>query len=194
MKKTIPLLAVLGSAAAFAVYKLKQEEKKKIMALDQDLLVDETSADEEACEACDCDEEDEEADASKPKEIKVETGEKPVYSHPEYPNVSDEEYNDISHMNEEAIGKLHEQGDVNENERPIQHTVTFKNQEDMENFKNKVVNKGFVVTKGVSDFELTVLHISSIDSIKLMENVLFIADQAYANHGSYKGWQSKISY
>ncbi|MBS6374184.1 MAG: ribonuclease E inhibitor RraB [Erysipelotrichaceae bacterium] len=191
MKKTIPLLAVLGSAAAFAVYKLKQEEKKKIMALDQDLLVDETSADEEAC---DCDEEDEEADASKPKEIKVETGEKPVYSHPEYPNVSDEEYDDISHMNEEAIGKLHEQGDVNENERPIQHTVTFKNQEDMENFKNKVVNKGFVVTKGVSDFELTVLHISSIDSIKLMENVLFIADQAYANHGSYKGWQSKISY
>ena len=138
--------------------------------------------------------EDEEADRAESTEIKVESTEKPSCSHPEYPNVTDVEYDDIYHMNEEAIGKLHEQGDVNENERPIQHTVTFKNQEDMENFKNKIVNKGFVVTKGVSDYDLTVLHISSIDSMKLMENVLFIADQAYANHGSYKGWQSKISY
>ena len=194
MKKTIPLLAVLGSAAAFAVYKLNQEEKKKIMALDQDLLVDDESADEDTCESCECGDEDEEADRAESTEIKVESTEKPSCSHPEYPNVTDVEYDDIYHMNEEAIGKLHEQGDVNENERPIQHTVTFKNQEDMENFKNKIVNKGFVVTKGVSDYDLTVLHISSIDSMKLMENVLFIADQAYANHGSYKGWQSKISY
>ena len=41
MKKLVPALAILGSAVAFAVYKLKKDEKKKLMELDQGLLVDE---------------------------------------------------------------------------------------------------------------------------------------------------------
>ncbi|MDE6196143.1 MAG: hypothetical protein K2F55_04710, partial [Erysipelotrichaceae bacterium] len=41
MKKLIPALAILGSPVAFAVYKLKKDEKKKLMELDQGLLVDE---------------------------------------------------------------------------------------------------------------------------------------------------------
>ena len=42
--------------------------------------------------------------------------------------------------------------------------------------------------------DLVVLHISSIDKVKLVSNILYLADQAYANNGEYKGWQSKVSY
>lgn len=40
MKKIVPVLAVLGSAVAFAVYKMKKEEQKQLMDLDEGLLKD----------------------------------------------------------------------------------------------------------------------------------------------------------
>ena len=46
MKKIIPALAVLGGVAAFAVYKLKKEEKKHVVDLDQGLLYDEENEDD----------------------------------------------------------------------------------------------------------------------------------------------------
>ena len=71
--------------------------------------------------------------------------------------------------------------------------VHFTTQEDADHFKNTVVNKGFVVSKGDADFDLVVLHISPVDKIKLVANELFLADQAYANHGEYKGWHARVS-
>ena len=41
MKKLIPVLAVLGSAVAFAVYKMKKEEQKQLAELDEGLLEEE---------------------------------------------------------------------------------------------------------------------------------------------------------
>lgn len=46
MKKLIPLLAVAGAAAAYAIYKLKKENEKKIIDLDEELLLDEEDDDE----------------------------------------------------------------------------------------------------------------------------------------------------
>ena len=41
MKKIIPALAVIAGAAALVAYKLKKDEEKQIVDLDQGLLEDE---------------------------------------------------------------------------------------------------------------------------------------------------------
>ena len=45
MKKIFPILAVLGSAAALIAYKMKKEEEKQIIDLDQGLLYDDEPED-----------------------------------------------------------------------------------------------------------------------------------------------------
>ena len=112
----------------------------------------------------------------------------------EYPHLTNTLVEDINQMTQEAMDSLENDGDVHEHERPVQHMVSFGSMEDLDNFKNKVINKGFVITKGEGDMDLVVLHISSIDKVKLVSNILYLADQAYANNGEYKGWQSKVSY
>ena len=87
-----------------------------------------------------------------------------------------------------------QEGDVHENERPVQHSVVFQTAEDMDSFKNEVINKGFVITRGDEDLELIVLHITPIDDVKLMGNILYIAGEAKLHHGKYQGWSSKVIY
>lgn len=112
----------------------------------------------------------------------------------DYPHLTNTLVEDINQMTQEAMDSLESDGDVHEHERPVQHMVSFTNMNDLDNFKNKVINKGFVITKGEGDMDLVVLHISPIDKVKLVSNILYLADQAYANNGEYKGWQSKVSY
>lgn len=266
MRKIIPVLAVLGSAVAFAVYKLKKEEQKRLMDLDEDLLVDEeepsfkkyeepivhepvhqeavTPVHEEVniakeiepnfapkADASDIKKMMEETKAEmqaqevekeeakveptlvKPIEVddilkdveesytsgpdlhleKEETNEDETFSS-EYPNLTNRMVKDINSMTLEAIEALAKDGDVHEHERPVQHMVSFKAKEDLEMFKSKVINRGFVITKGEAEFDLVVLHISMIDEEKLVSNILYLADQAYAYNGEYRGWQSKVSY
>ncbi len=308
MKKLIPTLAVLGSAVAFAIYKLKKDEQKQLMELDQDLLEDDgedtdeiihltpkneghteeevfprpsseieellseqeeikevpvttpeeenesvyheeqlaealqslkeqveevnttddirqaieeaihESQNEEAKEA-ETDEKEEEAPVLNeegraeyylPEGVwsnfltgearqggrwyrEMDTEDEDDYNE-EYPHLTNTLVEDINQMTQEAMDSLENDGDVHEHERPVQHMVSFGSMEDLDNFKNKVINKGFVITKGEGDMDLVVLHISSIDKVKLVSNILYLADQAYANNGEYKGWQSKVSY
>lgn len=279
MKKLIPTLAVLGSAVAFAIYKLKKDEQKQLMELDQDLLEDDGEDADEIIHLTPKNEEHTEEEVfprpsseieellSKQEEIKevpvttpeeenesvyheeqlaealqslkeqveevnttddirqaieeaihesqneeakeVETDEKeeeaPALNeemdtededdyNEEYPHLTNTLVEDINQMTQEAMDSLENDGDVHEHERPVQHMVSFGSMEDLDNFKNKVINKGFVITKGEGDMDLVVLHISSIDKVKLVSNILYLADQAYANNGEYKGWQSKVSY
>lgn len=268
MKKIIPVLAVLGSAVAFAVYKMKKEEQKELVELDEGLLRD----DEEepsfrrnepiVHDPIDQDEEKEEnitflkpdepiketpiAKEIEPefaphselneihqmfeetkKEVEMETEnnvppipnisparkdlpkeeiaqpveepvvedkkEDEVYS-TEFPHLTNRMVEDINAMTLDAIAALAQDGDVHEHERPVQHMVSFHNKEDLEGFKSKVINKGFVITKGEAEFDLVVLHISPINEEKLVNNILYLADQAYAFHGEYRGWQSKVSF
>lgn len=277
MKKLIPTLAVLGSAVAFAIYKLKKDEQKQLMELDQDLLEDDGEDTDEIIHLTPKNEEHTEEEVfprpsseieellSEQEEIKevpaampeeenesvyheeqlaealqslkeqveevnttddirqaieeaihesqneeakeAETDEKEEEAsalneemdteddyNEEYPHLTNTLVEDINQMTQEAMDSLENDGDVHEHERPVQHMVSFGSMEDLDNFKNKVINKGFVITKGEGDMDLVVLHISSIDKVKLVSNILYLADQAYANNGEYKGWQSKVSY
>lgn len=285
MKKIIPVLAVLGSAVAFAVYKMKKEEQKQLMDLDEGLLEDDQTPDfhrdepvvhkpiqkqlaekeivqeEKQIEIPIVKEiEPEFAPTEKSVEIPVsdiqqllkETAQEdltaplpevvepimqepitPVASQPikqepvtaqepiimqepvnvnetetepektndedntysnDFPHLTNRMVNDINMMTRDAIDALAKDGDVHAHERPVQHMVSFRNKEDMESFKSRVINKGFVITKGEDEYDLIVLHISSIDEVKLVNHILYLADQAYAFNGEYRGWQSKVSY
>lgn len=284
MKKIIPVLAVLGSAVAFAVYKMKKEEQKQLMDLDEGLLEDEQNPDfhreepvvhkqfqnqpnvNEAVQAEKQIEipiakeiEPDFAPTEKSVEIPVsdiqqllkETAQEdmgnsifpnaepiaeepvaPVQPQPimpqetvkkqepiamqpiadstpqeaekndvqdnaysvDYPHLTIRMIEDINMMTRDAIEALAKDGDVHAHERPVQHMVSFRNKEDMESFKSRVINKGFVITKGEDEFDLIVLHISSIDEVKLVNHILYLADQAYAFNGEYRGWQSKVSF
>lgn len=270
MKKIIPVLAVLGSAVAFAVYKMKKEEQKELVELDEGLLRDDEEepsfqhTESVVHQPIQQEEEKEEAvtflkpdepvketpiakeiepafaphtemneihqvfeEAKKDMEIKeeVESNVPPIPKisparkdlpkeeivHPvedspkeeqiveevyssEYPHLTNRMVEDINSMTLDAIAALAQDGDVHEHERPVQHMVSFHNKEDLEGFKGKVINKGFVITKGEAEFDLVVLHISPIDEEKLVNNILYLADQAYAFHGEYRGWQSKVSF
>ncbi|NBJ64770.1 hypothetical protein D5266_06215 [bacterium c-19] len=112
----------------------------------------------------------------------------------DFPHLTNRMVNDINMMTRDAIDALAKDGDVHAHERPVQHMVSFRNKEDMESFKSRVINKGFVITKGEDEYDLIVLHISSIDEVKLVNHILYLADQAYAFNGEYRGWQSKVSY
>lgn len=113
---------------------------------------------------------------------------------PDYPHLTQRIIDQINLKNEEKFQELREGGDSCETERPIQHYVSFDAQDDMETFKNKVINRGFVVTQGEQDLQLVVLHISSAEHAKLVSTVLYLADEAYANHGVYEGWNSQLTY
>lgn len=268
MKKIIPVLAVLGSAVAFAVYKMKKEEQKQLVELDEGLLRDDEeepsfqrsehivhdsfSEDEETEETLTFLKPDEpiketpiakeiepafaphsevneihqmfeetkkevemEADNNVPpipnisparKDLPKEEINQPIEEEPmidvtkdevystEFPHLTNRMVEDINSMTLDAIAALAQDGDVHAHERPVQHMVSFHNKEDLEGFKSKVINKGFVITKGEAEFDLVVLHISPIDEEKLVNNILYLADQAYAFHGEYRGWQSKVSF
>lgn len=283
MKKIVPVLAVLGSAVAFAVYKMKKEEQKELMELDEGLLKDDDEVDFHRNDAVVhepiqtkevSDEQDEEplnflkeektvetpiakeiepefapsekavevppvsdieqlfqeaaqetiqqpveefaeipdipaARIKTPEEDRIDpayvqekqpvfiqeedTHEEETYSE-EFPHLTNRTVNDIKAMTRDAIKDLAADGDVHEHERPVQHMVSFRNKEDMESFKSRVINRGFVITKGEEEFDLVVLHISAIDEVKLVNNILYLADQAYAFNGEYRGWQSKVSF
>lgn len=267
MKKIIPVLAVLGSAVAFAVYKMKKEEQKELIELDEGLLRDEDEApsfqhsenivhkpveqDDEKEESIsflkpeepvketpiakeiepsfashtdvneihqmfeETKKEVEETESNLPpipnisparKDLPKEEIVQPIEEAPvadptadevystQYPHLTNRMVEDINSMTLDAIAALAQDGDVHEHERPVQHMVSFHNKEDLEGFKSKVINKGFVITKGEAEFDLVVLHISPIDEEKLVNNILYLADQAYAFHGEYRGWQSKVSF
>lgn len=296
MKKIIPVLAVLGSAVAFAVYKLKKEEQKQLMDLDEGLLEDDQTPDfrreepiihkpiqkqpivndnapvmekqieipiaretepdfanmEKSVEIPVSDiqqllKETAQEDMGEPILNDVEpVAEEPVAEEPmipitpqpimpsepatpqepiamqnpvneqpvseampqeaenaveedntyssEFPHLTMRMVDDINMMTRDAIEALAKDGDVHAHERPVQHMVSFRNKEDMESFKSRVINKGFVITKGEDEFDLIVLHISSIDEAKLVNHILYLADQAYAFNGEYRGWQSKVSF
>ena len=226
MKKALTTIAILGGIAAAVAYKLKKDEEKKIMKLEQELLDEENStenheaeADQEACccceaepeaacscaeESCGCDEsctceegcacEDEAACSCGDEETCACETEKCEAADPQYPYLSADDKKRIDEINQEVIANLEENGDVHDNERPVQHTVAFTNLDDLENYKTAVINKGFVVTKGEEALELYVLHIAPIDRIQLIQNIYYLANLALEMHGVYKGWKSRVSY
>lgn len=99
----------------------------------------------------------------------------------------------IEEYSDETIDELFQSGDNATIERPIQHYVSFKSTDGMNEFKKIVQEANFVVTNGDTPTELVVLHISDINKDKLLNNILFIADTAYANDGVYHGWACRVT-
>lgn len=221
MKKIIPVLAVLGSAAALVAYKLKKDEQKQIVDLDQGLLQDEEleeTTDDEVEEgpisepqSCCMDavkegvqdtvedmkdhiEDAKETVSDFVEDVKEEAKEVLEDADEEFPSMLKEEVAKLKEQAKELMEAMAGEGDVHENERPVQHTVKFSTPQDLDDFKNTVINKGFVITKGEEDGELIVLHITPIDDSKLVPTILYIANEAKKHHGEYKGWTSKVIY
>ena len=219
MKKIIPALAVIAGAAALVAYKLKKDEEKQIVDLDQGLLEDEDDLNE-----MDMDDEIEEGPISDPascmetvKEEAADAAEdlkdlaKDAFEEgkeaakdivqdaaeefdTDFPSLLKSETAALKEQAKKLMDDMLQEGDVHENERPVQHSVVFQTAEDMDSFKNEVINKGFVITRGDEDLELIVLHITPIDDVKLMGNILYIAGEAKLHHGKYQGWSSKVIY
>ncbi len=191
MKKIIPALAVLAGAAALVAYKLKKDEEKKIVDLDQGLLEDTENINESDIE----EEKIEEGPISQPGYMEqMNTEVKEEENNENRSSLTEEEIAAIQSATQKKIDEMSQEGDIHENERPVQHYIEFKNTEDLENFKCNVINQGFVISKGKNELELVVLHISPIENEKLMNNILYIADEAKKHNGSYNGWESKIIY
>ena len=203
MKKIFPILAVLGSAAALIAYKMKKEEEKQIIDLDQGLLYDDEPEDNEDPQHC-CEEvneafeeahesldEFEDVQSTSDDEAKEETQEEydEMFTH-----LTRAEMALLKEDTDARMEALEQKGDVHDHERPVQHVVKFQDEESMNQFKSVVINRGYVITRGSEEFELIVLHITPMDKVKLMSNVYYLADVATAYQGVYKGWQSKAVY
>lgn len=221
MKKIIPALALVGGVAAFVIYKMKKEEQKQIIDLDQGLLHDEDLTDDEIEEgpisnptACcedsldgikECAHEVSEDVQEHITEFMDDTKKKIHSVKSEVQENADEVVDKAKHLVHVELDQIREKtadiieqmqidGDIHEHERPVQHLVKFECVEDLEAFKSVVINKGFVVTNGNHDLTLNILHISPISEDKLMANIEFIAGTAKEHHGIYDGWTSKVVY
>lgn len=191
MKKAVTGIAVLAGVAAVTAYALKKNEQKKIRELDEELLYDEPQPSEPTkIDSIQLDDEEEEGS----EESEADEPDAARRKDDTYKNLTAAAVAHISKEHERLAEELKNEGDHHEVDRPIQHLVYFTTQEDADAFKKAVVNKGFVVSAGENEFDLIVLHISPIDQIKLVTNELYLADQAYAHHGEYKGWHARVSY
>lgn len=195
MKKAITGIALLAGVAAVAAYALKKNEQKKIMKLDEGLLYDDDmpAVEPTTVNSIQLDEEESEEGEEGEEEPADLLQVKHALKDERYSNLTTDEVKHIEQEHHRLVEELIKEGDHNEVDRPIQHFIHFNHQEDADAFRKVVVNKGFVVSKGEGDFDLVVLHISPVDQIKLVTNELFLADQAYAHHGKYKGWHARVS-
>lgn len=169
MKKALGLLAVVGGAAALIAYKVLKDEKVKVVNQEKDVEKHIIEIDDEATE----EEEEDEAPAS--------------YSTASYPNLDSA---DMIHLNDvsEAVFETIDFENVGEEDRPIQHKLSFENRLLMEKFKSVVIEEGYVVTSGETDMDLVVLHISKVDTDLILSKVFYLANLAKECSGTYTGW------
>lgn len=199
MKKLLAGIVVLGGIAGAVAYKLKKEQLEKEL-LDQNL--DLLSEKKETCccheetndtccchdeenESCYCQDENKEACECQ-KNCACEDHENPITD-----EIDDQMKHHLDIESDSRILELASSEDNLDEERPIQHFVDFKTEEDMEAFKAHVIEKGYVVTRGENPLQLSVLHIAPINRSELLANVYYLANQAIKNHGHYEGWQSR---
>ena len=67
----------------------------------------------------------------------------------DFPSLLKSETAALKEQAKKLMDDMLQEGDVHENERPVQHSVVFQTAEDMDSFKNEVINKGFVITRGM---------------------------------------------
>ncbi len=103
-----------------------------------------------------------------------------------YPYLSDEDMIYLNEVSEDEFAKVEGFEDIEE--KAIQHTVKFDSVHDLENYKNIVINEGFVVTHGEQENELIVLNISLMESDIILSKIFYLANVAKEYNGSYRKW------
>lgn len=182
LSRLIPAIAAVGGAVALAVYKL-QKDKKEIIKLDEGLLLDEEG---ESFDDMHIDE----VNTSDAADVDVEI---PAFKEEEAnaqpPFVMDDETKEKIRKNvEDAITALSAVGDVHGAERPIEHQMSFPNEEALANFKDTIIKRGYVVTKGEDPKVAVVMHIAPIDADIMLQHVLYLYEETKKNNGTYEGW------
>lgn len=180
MKKALGILAVIGSAAALVAYKLKKDEEKEFSSTNNfdDLSEDDIS--ERILRT---------AEEANIQQVEP-TNKKAASETTTYPNLNEE---DMVYLNEisEDIFKDLEESDSDDKERPLQHAIHFDDNKDLENFKNLVINEGYVVTVGEVENDLLVLNIVEVNADVILSKVFYLANLAKTYHGRYINWLLK---
>ena len=91
----------------------------------------------------------------------------------EYPSLTSTEVENLKNEYNTKVEELASEGDILTKERPVRHNVCFYNEVDLEHFKKEVINRGFVISTGEEPLNLVVLHISPINTEKLVDNILY---------------------
>lgn len=188
LSRLIPAIAAVGGAVALAVYKL-QKDKKEIIKLDEGLLLDEEGDsfddmhidDVSASTAADVDVDipafkEEEANAQPPFVMDDETKAKIEK------NVTD------------AISALAAVGDIHSAERPVEHQMSFPDEAALASFKETVIKRGYVVTKGEDPKVAVVMHIAPMDHEIMLQHVLYLYEETKKQNGTYEGWHCNPVY
>lgn len=187
MKKILPTLAIIGGAIAYTAYKLKKDEKQKIVDLDQDLLIDDKVL-ENNNDIVTAEKKQEIEEAEEVQE------DKDILYDEKYSFVTVDKMEEIKNKTDIKIND-YLNGEKNlDKERAIQHNISFTNENDMLEFRSEVINKGYVITRGDNEFSLYVLHIIAINEEKLSKHIYYLANEAYKHHGEYEGWDSKSNF
>lgn len=172
MKKALGILAIAGAATAAVVYKLKKDNKDNSVE-ELETKVDEVQEEVELTE----------------EEIEESFEDVPAMETTSYPNLNRDEIVRLNEICEEAF-EAYKVDEMEKQERPLQHIVTFENEADMEEYKTVVIKEGYVVANG-KDGELIVLNITATDLDKILAKVFQLADLAKKYNGSYIRWVIK---
>lgn len=179
-RKIIPTIAIASGIAAFVAYRMKKNNEKQIIDLDQMLAEDEDAFYKDENHHSSTKEVEDE------KNIDIDT-QKYVY-------LTNDIITRIKTKTEIEIAILEEEGDVHEHERPIEHRLSFASQEDVEAFKEAITSEGFAIEKSDDLDHILVMHLAAIKEETLLPIILHVADCVYQHHGQYLGWRSKVSY
>lgn len=181
LSKLIPAAALVGGAVAAVVYKL-QKDKKEIMKLDEGLLLDQEgdSFDDFHIDSVKAPTVDDKVNIPAFQEEEAQKAETIV--------LDEKAKAKIVENVEEALATLADVQDVHTAERPVEHRLTFTNEEDQESFKAEVVKRGYIVTKGEQPYHLVCTHIAPMERELMIRHVTFLYEAALKHHGTYEGW------
>lgn len=185
MKKALGIIAATAAACAYVAYKVGKEEPTEEEKIIHEPSVNSEATTEELSEQILKNvESDMEEEQVNQQETETETEDEFA----RFKNLTEEDIKSIAEASQPGLAIIDKMED--KSERPIQHIVTFQNDLDREEFKNNVINQGYVVTNGDNN-ELIVLHISKIDKDEILGQVFFLADLTKQLNGEYKGWSIK---
>lgn len=102
-------------------------------------------------------------------------------------------------QNRRVIDNLEKGGDKLTKERPVDHWIYFKTEQDKKHFWEKIKNEGFRIVKddydgsfGDNPYRLHISRIDKVDHSSVDEYVIHLWRLAGESNGDYDGWETSI--